>query len=343
MHRPISNPRNPWDTTHFEWLGEPPPARLEVFEEQARSILTANDSPDLPMRWSINPYRGCFHACAYCYARRSHQYLGFGAGTDFERKIVVKINAADRLRQQLRSERWDGSPVLISGNTDCYQPLEAVYGLTRACLCTFDEFDNPVVIITKGALVRRDLDVLIRLARRGRVQVFMSVAFASDVMARAVEPFAPSPTLRFETLHRLSDAGVPCGVSLAPCIPGLNESQIPQVLQRAKDAGARWAFLTLVRLSGEVASVFSDRLTEAFPKRSAKVLATIRQLRGGHLNETAFGARMKGVGPRWDVVARLFELHRRRLGLEDRPPTLPAARTSSHHALQGRLFDASPI
>lgn len=255
---------------------------------------------------------------------------------------MVKVNAADRLRQQLHSARWDGSPVLVSGNTDCYQPLEAVYGLTRACLCVFDEFDNPVVIITKGALVRRDRDVLIRLARRGRVQVFMSVAFASDAMARAVEPFAPSPTLRFETLHRLSDAGVPCGVSLAPCIPGLNESQIPEVLQRAKDAGARWACLTLVRLPGEVASVFSDRLAEAFPERSAKVLATIRQLRGGRLNESEFGARKKGVGPRWDVVARLFELHRRRLGLEDRPPTLPAALNSSHRARQGRLFDSSP-
>jgi len=318
MARPVSNPPNPWSTVHVEWLGEPPAAALEVFEEEAKSVLTRNESPDLSFRWSVNPYRGCFHGCAYCYARRSHQYLGFGAGTDFERKLVVKTNAPEALRRELGKPSWAGELILFSGDTDCYQPLEAGYGLTRRCLEVALERRNPVGVITKNELVRRDADLLARLAAEAGARVFLSIPFRDDALARLVEPQASPPSRRFEALRALAEAGVPVGVSLAPTIPGLNDADIPEVLARARAAGARWAFHNLVRLSGEVLPVFVERLRAALPDRADKVLAAIREARGGDkMSESAFGARMRGTGARWQMAAQLFRLHRRRLGYED--------------------------
>src|SRR5262245_46686355 len=192
-HRPVSNPPNPWSSTHVEWLEEPPAAELEVFEEEAKSVLTENDSPDVGFRYGVNPYRGCFHACAYCYARPSHQYLGFGAGTDFDRRIVVKVNAPQVLARELARPSWRGELIAFSGNTDCYQPLEASYGLTRKCLEVCLERRNPVHVITKGALVRRDLDVLAQLERRAEVGVSITIPFLDETTARRIEPGAPSP------------------------------------------------------------------------------------------------------------------------------------------------------
>ena len=180
MPRPVSNPPNPWQSVHAEWLGEPPEAALEIYEEEARSIVAENESPDVGFRFSVNPYRGCFHACAYCYARPTHQYLGWGAGTDFDRKIVVKVNAPELLRRELTRKSWKGDTIVFSGVTDCYQPAEAVYGLTRRCLEVCREFRNPVGIVTKGALVRRDVDVLSALAREAEVVVYVSIPFADD-------------------------------------------------------------------------------------------------------------------------------------------------------------------
>src|SRR4051812_35386883 len=190
MVRPVANPPNPWSSTHVEWLEEPPPAALSIFEEEARSVLSENDSPDIGFRYSVNPYRGCLHACAYCYARPSHQYLGFGAGTDFDRKIVVKKNAPEVLRRELMRPSWTGERIMFSGNTDCYQPLEASYGLTRGCLEVCLDFQNPVSLITKSVLVRRDLDLLVELARRASVSFHMSICFADDEAARKMEPYA---------------------------------------------------------------------------------------------------------------------------------------------------------
>lgn len=316
MPRPLSNPPNPWHSTEVEWLGPPPEARLEVHVEDARSILSRNDSPDLPFRWSLNPYRGCSHACAYCYARTTHQWLDWGAGTDFDRKLVVKRNAPELLRGKLASRGWNGEPILFSGNTDCYQALEASWNLTRGCIEACLERANPVVVITKAALVRRDADLLARLAERAGAQVWISIATADDAVARAVEPGASSPTRRFETLRVLAEAGVDTGVSVSPVIPGLTESQIPAVLERAAAAGAKSAFLTLLRLAGPVREVFEQRLAEAFPHRAARVLSALAELRGGEVEETGFGRRMRGEGPRWDVITSLFDVHCRKHGLD---------------------------
>lgn len=317
MLKPISNPPNPWDSTHVEYLGEPPEARLEVFEEEAKSILAENESPDVGFRWSINPYRGCFHACSYCYARTSHEYLGFGAGTDFDRKIVVKVNAPELLRAQLLRKTWKGETIIFSGNTDCYQPLEAVYELTGRCLEVCAEFRNPVAIITKGALVRRDAELLARMSRAAPVSVSLSIPFSDDAMSRAIEPNASLPSQRIETLRLLSEAGIRTGVGVAPVIPGLNDSQVSAVLERSRAAGATSAFMTLVRLAGQTLPVFRERLEQAFPDRAAKIWSAIQQVRGGKLNESEFHLRMHGVGPRWKVIRSLFDVECRRLGFNE--------------------------
>src|SRR5512141_2247862 len=289
MLKPVSNPPNPWDSTHVEYLGEPPESALEVFEEESRSILAENESPDVGFRWSLNPYRGCFHACSYCYARTSHEYLGFGAGTDFDRKIVVKVNAPELLRAELSRRSWKGETIIFSGNTDCYQPLEAVYELTRRCLEVCAGFRNPVAIITKGALVRRDAELLARMSREASVSVSLSIPFSDDAMSRAIEPNASLPSQRIETLRLLSEIGIRTSVGVAPVIPGLNDSQISAVLERARSAGATSAFMTLVRLSGQTLPVFRERLELAFPDRAARIWSAIRQVRGGKLNEAEFG------------------------------------------------------
>lgn len=315
--RRVSNPKNPWRTSHVEWLEEPPVAALEVFEEEAVSVLTENDSPDVGFRWSVNPYRGCWHACAYCYARPGHQHIGFGAGTDFDRRIVVKTNAAEVLSVQLAGESWRREVVVFSGSTDCYQPLEATYELTRRCLEVCLARRTPIAIITKGTLIRRDLELLARLARGPGAHVTVSIPFLDEDAARALEPGAPTPSRRFETMRMLADAGVTVGISLAPLIPGFRESDIAMLLERAQAAGATSAFTTLLRLPAEVAPVFEERFRAAFPDHWKKVESALREMRGGNLHDPRFGHRMRGQGARWDAVMQLFELQRRRLGLND--------------------------
>jgi DNA repair photolyase len=326
--RPVANPPNPWHAREVELLEPAPPAALEVYEESARSIVTSNDSPDVPFTFSVNPYRGCFHGCAYCYARPGHQYLDWGAGTDFERRIVVKVNAPERLRQAFLKPSWRGEALAFSGVTDCYQPLEASYQLTRRCLEVCLEFRNPVGVITKGALVQRDAALLGRLAREARASVYVSIPFADDATGRAIEPYASSVSRRFETLRVLADAGVPVGVAIAPVIPGLNDSHIPEILERAREAGATSAFRILLRLPAEVRPVFEARLREAFPLRAEKVLNGLREMKGGALNRAAFGTRMRGEGPRWQAVSALFDAHVRRLGFEQGREIAPAPATT---------------
>lgn len=337
--RRVSNPPNPWDSTYAEWIGEPPAAELEVFEEEARSILAENESPDVGFRFSLNPYRGCFHACAYCYARSSHQYLGFGAGTDFDLKIVVKKNAPELLRRELLRPSWEAEAIVFSGNTDCYQPLEAVYGLTRQCLEVCREFRNPVSIVTKGALLRRDLPLLAEMAKETSVSAFLSIPFADEETARSIEPHASLPSQRFETLRLLSEAGVATGIGIAPVIPGLNDSDIPVLLERARAAGARQAFMTLLRLPGATLPVFEARLAEALPDRAGKIWSNLLQTRGGKKNESAFGLRMRGVGPRWEVIEDLFETQCRKLGFNREEEAEGERRTFRRPSPQGTLFD----
>jgi DNA repair photolyase len=274
-----------------------------------------------------------------CYARPTHQYLDWGAGTDFERKIVVKVNAPDLLRREMSKPSWKGDTLVFSGVTDCYQPAEAVYGVTRRCMEICAEFRNPVGIVTKGALIRRDLDVLGVLAREAGATAYVSIPFAEDTVARALEPNVSLPSQRFDTLAALSQAGVSTGVAIAPVIPGLSDSHIPQILARAYEAGARKAFITLLRLPAEVLPVFEERLARAFPQRAARIWSSIEQVRGGKRNEYRFGARMEGRGPRWAAIETLFDVECRRLGFnveDERPRT---SRFRRPRPAQGGLFE----
>ncbi|HSA87347.1 MAG TPA: PA0069 family radical SAM protein [Nitrospira sp.] len=315
--RQISNPPNPFDSRHRDLLEPAGTVELTLYADDSREILSRNDSPDLPFRWSVNPYRGCFHACAYCYARPSHEYWGFGAGTDFESKIVVKEDAPRLLRRAFEKPSWQGELIVFSGNTDCYQPLESEYGLTRACLEVCADYRNPVCIITKGALILRDLDVLVRLHGDASVVVYFSIPFSSEDVARKVEPHVPSIAKRLFAMKVLSDAGIPTGLSIAPVIPGLNEDDIPELLDRAYDAGARTATYSLLRLSGSLEKVFLERMSEAFPERLGKITNRLREIRGGALTESRFFKRQQGRGPYWKMIEQLFELAKRRAGFPE--------------------------
>jgi len=312
---PRKNPVSPWESQYVDYLGEPPAVSLEVYEDDSRSILSKNDSPDLGFRLSVNPYRGCFHGCSYCYARPSHQYLGFGSGVDFERKIVVKKRAPELLRKALANPRFVKQTVLMSGNTDCYQPLEATYGLTRGCLEAFADAENPVRVITKAPLIERDLDVLCRLSERGLLGVTITVPFLNPDTARAVEPGVATPSRRLVSIERLSKAGIEVSVNIAPVIPGLSDRDIPKILEAAASAGATSAAMIMLRLPGNVKEVFEGRLREAFPLSAEKVLARTREMRGGRLNDPRFGHRMRGEGEYAEAIERLFTTTARRLGL----------------------------
>ena len=338
--RRVSNPPNPWHTTHAEWLGEPPEAELEIFEEEARSIISENDSPDVGFQFSVNPYRGCFHGCAYCYARPTHQYLDWGAGTDFERKIVVKVNAPELLRRELARKSWKGDTIVFSGVTDAWQPLEASYAITRRCLEVLLEYRNPIGVVTKGALIRRDKDLFAELAREAQARVWMSIAFDDDKTARLLEPNVALPSQRFETLAALSEAGVETGIAVSPMIPGINDSDIPKLLARAREAGARYAFMTMLRLPAEVLPVFEERLAESFPMREKKIWSAIEQMRGGRRNDSRFGARMSGRGPRWEAVERVFTVEARRNGIETGSDQSRRSSTYRRPRQQPGLFDA---
>lgn len=259
-----------------------------------------------------------------CYARPTHEYLGFGAGTDFERKITVKKDAPELLRKALRSPKWKREPILFSGVTDCYQPLEASMELTRQCLQVCLDENTPAMVITKSALVERDADLLAKLAKGPGARVTLSIPFIDEEQARAIEPYAPSPHRRLRAITKLAHAGVPVGVNVAPIIPGLSDEQMPRILEAAREAGAQWAGWVMLRLPGHVKEVFEERLRAALPLRAEKVLARIKETHGGQLYDSRFGARMRGEGPYADAMGILFERTRRKLGFED-PPMLGAA------------------
>ncbi|MDB4941132.1 MAG: Radical domain protein [Labilithrix sp.] len=305
---PVANPQNRFASTTMEY-DDPdvnPGAPLEVYEDKSRSILASNDSPDVGFRWSVNPYRGCFHGCAYCYARPSHEYLSLGAGSDFERKIIVKNNAAELLREAFEKKSWKGEHVVFSGITDCYQPLEAKLGITRQCLEVCLEYKNPVGIITKSPIIERDVDLLAELARVASCRVSVSIPFWDPAVARAVEPYVTTPERRMKIIETLAKAGVRVGVSVSPIVPGLNDEDIGEVLARARDAGAAHAFYVLLRLPGAVKEVFETSLRKNLPLRAEKVLRRLREAYGGKLYDSAYGTRGAGSGVYADTVAALF-------------------------------------
>ncbi|HSO38820.1 MAG TPA: PA0069 family radical SAM protein [Labilithrix sp.] len=314
---PLANPHNRFSSTTTEY-DDPdvnPGAPLEVYEDHARSILASNDSPDVGFKWSVNPYRGCFHGCAYCFARPTHEYLSLGAGSDFERKIMVKKNAAELLREAFDKKSWKGEHVVFSGITDCYQPLEAKLEITRRCLEVCVEYRNPAGFITKSPIIERDLDLLVELTRVASCRVSVSIPFWDPDVARGIEPFVTTPARRMKIIETLAKAGVRVGVSVSPIVPGLNDEDIGDVLKAASDAGATHAFFVLLRLPGAVKDVFEASLRKNLPLRAEKVLRKLREAHGGKLYDSRFGTRGSGTGVYAEMIAALFDRMARRHGL----------------------------
>jgi DNA repair photolyase len=318
---------------------EGPALDTQFFKDVSRSIISYNDSPDVGFDASINPYRGCEHGCIYCYARPTHEYLGFSAGLDFESRILVKDDAPELLRRELSSPRWKPQVLAISGVTDPYQPVERRLQLTRRCLQVLADFRNPVVIITKNHLVTRDVDFLGELAAHQAARVFLSVTTLDGNLSRVMEPRASHPTRRLAAVEWLARAGVPVGVLVAPVIPGLTDHELPSIIAAASRAGAQCAGYVTVRLPHGVAPLFEQWLGEHFPDRKDKVLHRIRAIRGGKLNDPRFSSRMRGEGIFAEQIQSLFTLACRAAGIEGRGPPLSTAAFRRPSAAQLPLFE----
>ena len=290
--------------------------KTQFLKDSSRSLITYNDSPDVGFEASINPYRGCEHGCIYCYARPTHEYLGFSAGLDFETKILVKEDAPELLRKELASRRWKPKILAISGVTDPYQPIERRLELTRRCLEVLAEFRNPVMIVTKNQLVARDVDLFKQLAEHRAVAVFVSVTTLDADLARVMEPRTSTPQNRLAAIETLANAGVPVGVMVAPTIPGLTDHEMHSIIMAAVNAGARYAGYVVVRLPFAVKELFENWLEEHFPDRRKKVLSHIRDMRGGKLNDPNFGSRMRGEGAYSEQIKSMFKLACRKAGIE---------------------------
>ncbi len=303
----------------------------QFFKDTTRKIINHNDSPDIPFSHSINPYRGCEHGCIYCYARPTHEYLGLSAGLDFESKIFVKEEAPELLREELMKKSWKGELIGLSGVTDCYQPAERKFELTRRCLEVLAEFRNPVVIITKNQLVRRDIDVLQKLAEHQCVLVCISVTSLDADLARILEPRTSSPQARLQAIEALSKAGIPTSVNVSPVIPGLTDNEMPAILKAVSEAGAISASYTPVRLPHSVSALFSEWLEHHKPDRKEKVLSLIKQMRGGKLNDPNFGSRMHGEGPIAEQMNQVFEIFTRKYQLDGSRKNSRRVSLSSEH------------
>ena len=312
-------------------VGPPPKDIAQYFEEpdterkiptkyymdSTRTILAENDSPDLGFRFSINPYRGCEHGCIYCYARPSHEYLGFSSGIDFETKILVKMDAPKLLEDELRKPSWEPSVVAFSGNTDCYQPVERKLEITRKCVEVFLKFRNPLGMITKNALIQRDIDLLKELASLNLVCVTVSITSLDNELIRKMEPRTSAPHKRLETIEVMAKNGIPVGVNAAPIIPGLNDVEIPAILKAASEHGAKWAGHTIVRLSYALKELFIDWANRNVPEKAGKIINRIKDVRGGKLSNAEFGTRMSGEGEIAESIHQLFESSCRRYRLNE--------------------------
>jgi DNA repair photolyase len=322
---------------------EGPGPRTEFFNDKTRKIIATNDSPDVGFEASINPYRGCEHGCVYCFARPTHEYLGFSAGLDFESKIVVKMEAARLLREELASRRWKPKVLQMSGVTDCYQPVERRLKITRGCLEVLAQFRNPVTILTKNHLVTRDIDLLRQLAEHRAVAAMLSITTLDQSLAMKMEPRTSVPRRRLEAVRMLSEAGIPVGVMVAPIIPGLNDQEMPAILAAAAEAGASFAGYEPLRLPWAVKDLLEDWLGRHFPDRKEKVLNRVRQMRGGKLNDPNFGSRMRGSGIWAEQLKSLFQLAKRRAGITGRFPQLSTASFRRPRQGQMELFQTQPV
>ncbi len=326
----ISNPQNRFERLRYEadpgcLPEERPLPRTEFFADPSQTIISTNDSPDIPFGASVNPYRGCEHGCAYCYARPTHEFLGFSAGLDFETKIFVKTRAPELLRATLAGPRWRPQPVAMSGVTDPYQPAERKFQITRRCLEVFLEYRNPVVLLTKNHLVTRDIDLLKKLAAFHCATVFVSLTTLDENLARELEPRTSSPRMRLDAIHALVNAGIPVGVLVAPVIPMLNEPEIPAILEAASKAGAAHASYTLLRMPLGVKDLFVEWLEARLPLKASTILSRIRAMRGGKLNDPDFGSRFQGEGIFAEQIRNVFSVCAQRNGLSRTGPDLSCA------------------
>jgi DNA repair photolyase len=306
--------KNEYVAEHIEGLDEPllTSKETKIYYEHAKTIVNKITSPDLGMTYSLNPYQGCEHGCTYCYARNTHENFGFDAGMDFENKIMVKENAPELLTALFHKPSWQASPISVSGNTDCYQPLERKMEITRKLLKVFLQYRHPVGMITKNSLILRDLDILQGLAKENLIHVYISITTLEENLRRAMEPRTASGIKRLQTIEQLTKAGIPVVVMNAPIIPGLNDHEIPTILKAAADHGAVSAGMTMVRLNGSVGIIFQDWIEKNFPDRAEKVLHQIQSMHGGNLNDSQFGRRMKGEGKIAEIISLLFSTSKRK-------------------------------
>ena len=316
----------------------PPAPRTEVFRDRSKSIISTNDSPDIGMDATLNPYRGCEHGCIYCFARPTHEYLGLSVGLDFETKIFAKPDAARLLQEKLQSPKWQPAVIFMSGVTDPYQPLERRMKITRSCLEVLEDFRNPVSFITKNHLVTRDIDILSRMASLNIASVNMSVTTLDRKLARAMEPRASTPAMRLKAIEQLSQAGIPVNVMIGPVVPGLTDHEMPAILEAAKAAGARSAGYTMLRLPWGVKDIFQTWLREHYPDRAEKVLNRIRSIQDGKLYNAEFGLRMRGAGFFADQIYNMFSLARKREGLNERAELTTAHFRRNARGAQMDLF-----
>ncbi len=305
------------DLSHYEWIDADDVNNLktQVYEDTTKSIVTSNDSPDLGFSFTLNPYRGCEHGCVYCYARPTHEYLGFSAGLDFESKIFVKKKAPELLRKKFMSKSWKPAPIFMAGITDCYQPLEREFEITRKCLEVFNEFNNPVNIVTKNFLVTRDLDILKEMAKKNLVSVSLSVTSLDAKLARTLEPRTSTPQARLKALKLLTEAGVPTNVMVAPVVPGLTDHEMPAILKACANVGVQGAAYTVMRLPYSVKDIFSEWINANYPEKADRVLNYVRDLRGGKLYDASFETRMRGVGEKADNIEQVFKVFSKKYGL----------------------------
>ncbi|MBI3468434.1 MAG: PA0069 family radical SAM protein [Planctomycetes bacterium] len=340
-------PPNRFETTHLEddWEhleGDPDllderRIATEFLPDSSKSIITENNSPDVPFRYSMNPYRGCEHGCAYCYARPTHELLGLNAGLDFESRILVKHDAPSLLRAELNNPRWQPEVIVLSGVTDCYQPAERRYRLTRGLLEVLLEARQPCGIITKNALILRDFDLLQEMARRRLVHANLSITTLNAELARVLEPRTSPPANRLRAVRTLADAGVPARVMVAPVIPGLNDEELPAILAAAAEAGAQGAGYVLLRLPHAVRPVFQDWLARNRPEKQGRVESLIRSTRGGKLNSAAFGKRMRGQGSYAEQISQTFRVFAHQHGLNGPLPELDATQFRPPRPASGQL------
>lgn len=312
--------------------------KTAFFEEHPKTIVNKVTSPDIPLDYSLNPYQGCEHGCVYCYARNSHEYWGLSAGQDFEQKIIIKKNAPEKLEELFQSKKWKCSPISLSGNTDCYQPIERKQKITRQLLEICLKYQNPVGIITKNKLVLRDLDLLKKLSEKNLVQIFVSITGMDEKIRRKMEPRTATYKARFEVIKTLSENNIPVGVMNAPIIPGLNDQAMYEVLRQASKHGATAAGYTTVRLNGAVGPIFSDWIQQAFPLKATKVLSLITDCHNGKLNSSAFGERMRGTGNIAHLIKQQFDKYTKQFGLNQKSFTYNTEEFIRHQPGQMRLF-----